>query len=79
MLCISSLFVREFKLRDGASRVRKGTLGSLPSRLLTPNIPCCNIPSIHRELRVMGIELKSINDQNSVRLRTILLGNNGNN
>ena len=39
MLCISSLIVREFKLRDGASRVRKGTPRSLPSGLLTPIVP----------------------------------------
>ena len=39
MLCLSSLFVREFKLRDGASRVRNGTPGSLPSGLLAPTIP----------------------------------------
>ena len=25
---------------DGASRVRKGTPGSLPSGLLTPTVPC---------------------------------------
>ena len=47
---------------------------SLPSGLLTPTVPCCNIMNIHRELRVTGIELKTINDQNSVRLRTILFG-----
>ena len=62
----------------GASRVRNGTPGSLPSGLLTPIVPCCNIMSIHRELRVMGIELKMIDDQNSMRLRTILFGNKGN-
>ena len=30
---------RDFKLRDGASRVRNGTLGSLPLGLLAPTIP----------------------------------------
>ena len=39
ILCISSLIVREFKLQDGASRVRKGTPGSLPLGLLTPTVP----------------------------------------
>ena len=30
---------RDFKLRDGASRVRNGTPGIFPSGLLAPNIP----------------------------------------
>ena len=45
---------------------------SFPSSLLTPTIPCCSIQSIHRKLCVTGIELKRIDDQNSVRLRTVL-------
>ena len=39
MLCLSSSFVREFKLHDRASRVRKGTPASLSSGLLMPTIP----------------------------------------
>ena len=78
---MSSLFVSEVYLRGslGTTRVRKGMLGSLPLGLLTPIVPYCSIQRIHRELRVTGIELKMINDQNSVRLRTILFGNKGNN
>ena len=53
--------------------------GSLPLGLLTPIIPCCNIQSIHDELCVTGIELKRIDDQNSMRLRTILFGKKENN
>ena len=30
---------RDFKLGDGASRVRNGTPGSLPSSLLAPIVP----------------------------------------
>ena len=56
----------------GTTRVRKGMLGSLPSGLLTPTVPCCSMQSIHRELCVTGIELKRINDQKIVRLRMIL-------
>ena len=39
-----NLFVNEdVKLTgNGASRVRKGTHGSLPLGLLTPIVPCCN-------------------------------------
>ena len=59
----------------GTTRVRKGILGSLPPGLLTPIVPCCNLQSIHRELCVIEIELKMIDDQNSKRLRTILFGN----
>ena len=33
-----SLFVSEEML--GTTRIRKGTLGSLPSGLLTPTVPC---------------------------------------
>ena len=54
------------------TRVRKGMPRSLPPGLLTPIVPCCSIQSIHRELRVTRIELKRINDQNLVRMRTIL-------
>ena len=40
MQCFSSLFVSEdSSYGDGASRVMKGTPGSLPSGLLTPTIP----------------------------------------
>ena len=40
MQCFSSLFVSEdSSYGDGASRVRKGTPGSLPSGLLTPIVP----------------------------------------
>ena len=63
----------------GTTCVRKGIPRSLPSGLLTPTVPCCNILSIHRELHVVGIILKMINGQNSMRLRTILFGNKGNN
>ena len=54
------------------TRIQKGILGSLPPGVLTPIVPCCSIQSIHRKLRATRIELKRINDQNSVRLRTIL-------
>ena len=46
----------------GTTRVRKGMLGSLPLGLLTPIVPCCSIQSIHRELHVTRIELKTIDD-----------------
>ena len=76
-----SLFVSEVYLWDiwGQQGLGRVCLGVCPPGLLTPTIPCCNIQSIHRELRVTGIELKRINNQNSVRLRTILFGNKGNN
>ena len=62
----------------GTTRVRKGMLGNLPPGLLTPTVPSCSIQSIHRELHVTRIELKRIDDRNSVRLRMILFGNKGN-
>ena len=63
----------------GATRNRKGMPGSFPSCLLTPIVPCCKfIMNIHKDLCVLGIKLKMINDQNSMRMRTILFVNNGN-
>ena len=62
----------------GTTRVGKGMLESLPPGLLTPTVPCCSIQSIHKESRVTRIELKMINDQNSMRLRMILFVNKGN-
>ena len=56
----------------GTIRVRKGMLGRFPPGLLTPIVPCCKIQSIHRELRVMVIGPKRIDDKKSMRLRTIL-------
>ena len=73
--CEWGLFDGDF----GTTRVRKGMPGSFPSGLLTPIVPCCNILSVHKELCVMGIELKMIDDRNLVRLRTILLGIKRNN
>ena len=55
---MSEVYLRESL---GTTRIRKGMLGSFPSGLLTPTVPCCKIMSIHRELCVTGIELKTIN------------------
>ena len=57
------------------TRTKNGMLGSFPLGLLTPTIPCCSIQSIHKELRVMGIEFKIVDDQNSIRLRMIFFKN----
>ena len=68
-------FICEWGLFDGdfgTTRVMKGMFGSLPPGLLTPTLPCCSIQNIHKELWVIGIEFKMIDDQNLVRLRTIL-------
>ena len=75
------MFLSEVYIRGslGTTRVRKGMPGSLPSGLLTPTLHYRNILRIHKEICVTGVELKRLIDQNSLRLRTILFANKGNN
>ena len=70
-VCEWGLFNGDF----GTSRVRNGMPGSLPSSLLTPTVPCCNIMRIHMEWHVTVIKLKSINDWNLVNVMDDIVWN----
>ena len=62
----------------GTTRVRKGMPRSLPLGLLIPTVPCCKfIMNIHRDLRVLRIKPKTIDDQSSLRMSTIFFVNKG--
>ena len=68
---MSEICLREI---SRATRVRKGMPRSLPPSLLKPTVPCCISYGTFIGIYVVtGIKLKTLNDRNSVRMRTIFL------